>query len=666
MTAQRWDGTEWSLVPIESSLLSAYPNFQGLACASASSCFAVGGYGYPPRGVLMARWNGTSWSLVSAPKPAGATVATLSDVSCPSVSFCIATGNYENGGTDLPYSARWNGTSWSVVAMATPSGALDADINGVSCVGVSNCVAVGEYTPTSADDQTLIERWNGTVWTIVSSPTPVSVDNARLAGVSCPSSSFCFAVGSYQTKNPYPDTKNLPFGLRWNGSSWSIVTTGVPSGHPRNVLTNVSCVSSTFCFTSGSTSTSVGVAKPWLKGYNGTSWTTVASPAFGGNGYLSSVACASTTACFAVGSDEAVGNELSIAALGLVDRWDGSSWKISTPPAGGSQSGLRAVSCVSASFCMAVGSSANGASRALVERWNGTRWLVSTTPIPAGTTGNSLRGISCTSSSNCFAVGRSTTDDQGYRSKPLIERWNGTDWRVIPSPPTGTNEAGLISVSCAVASRCVAVGSTSQSYTLTEHWDGSSWTINAAGTNYLGYLESVSCATETRCMAVGKSSDWSSTFARRWNGTTWSTIATPDNPGGSTNDYFTGVSCTAPGACTAVGTYFPNGDHLPLIERWNGSTWTVSPSPDPGGFFQDLLGVSCATATSCVAVGTKDFQPLIEEWHGSGWTVATSRIPAGSSYEYLFGVDAMNSTRYVTVGRAHTTLYAYPLVEQNF
>ncbi|MDQ1479522.1 MAG: hypothetical protein QOI44_383, partial [Actinomycetota bacterium] len=189
MTAQRWDGTGWSLVPIESSLLSVYPTFQGMACASASSCFAVGGYGYPPSGVLMARWNGTSWSLASAPQPAGATVASLSDVSCPSVSFCIATGNYENGGTDLPYSARWNGTSWSVVAMATPAGALDADINGVSCVGVSNCVAVGEYTPTSADDQTLIERWNGTVWTIVSSPTPVSVDNARLAGVSCPSSS---------------------------------------------------------------------------------------------------------------------------------------------------------------------------------------------------------------------------------------------------------------------------------------------------------------------------------------------------------------------------------------------------------------------------------------------------------------------------------------------
>jgi hypothetical protein len=166
-------------------------------------------------------------------------------------------------------------------------------------------------------------------------------------------------------------------------------------------------------------------------------------------------------------------------------------------------------------------------------------------------------------------------------------------------------------------------------------------------------------------MAVGKSFDESSTFARRWNGTTWSTIATPDNPGGSTNDYFTGVSCTAPGACTAVGTYYPKGEPVALIERWNGSTWSVSPSPAATGF-HDLFSVSCATATSCVAVGMKNFQPLIEEWHGSGWTVATSQIPAGSSYEYLFGVDAMTSTQYVTVGRAHTTLYVHPLVEQNF
>jgi hypothetical protein len=76
--------------------------------------------------------------------------------------------------------------------------------------------------------------------------------------------------------------------------------------------------------------------------------------------------------------------------------------------------------------------------------------------------------------------------------------------------------------------------------------------------------------------------------------------------------------------------------------------------------------VSCATTTSCVAVGSRDQQPLIEEWHGSTWTIAASPSPAGTKWDFLAGVDALNDERYVAVGRSHTEAYVRTLLEQNF
>ena len=64
------------------------------------------------------------------------------------------------------------------------------------------------------------------------------------------------------------------------------------------------------------------------------------------------------------------------------------------------------------------------------------------------------------------------------------------------------------------------------------------------------------------------------------------------------------MSCSSPGACTAVGVF----DNLPgtgtLVERWNGTSWSIQASANPAGAFTSVLfGVSCPAATFCVAVG---------------------------------------------------------------
>ena len=72
----------------------------------------------------------------------------------------------------------------------------------------------------------------------------------------------------------------------------------------------------------------------------------------------------------------------------------------------------------------------------------------------------------------------------------------------------------------------------------------------------------------------------------------------------------------------------PAGISRPLAERWNGHAWVIQPALHPAGAsLSELNAVSCATATSCLAVGTIPAvgssmgTPLAESWDGSAWTL---------------------------------------------
>src|SRR5207248_10503847 len=88
----------------------------------------------------------------------------------------------------------WDGVSWSIEPTPTPQG--EARLNGVSCTSATACTAVGQYYDFDSDTYlTLAERWDGTAWTIQSTPTPPR--GATLAGVPCASPSACTGVGNY-------------------------------------------------------------------------------------------------------------------------------------------------------------------------------------------------------------------------------------------------------------------------------------------------------------------------------------------------------------------------------------------------------------------------------------------------------------------------------------
>jgi hypothetical protein len=111
------------------------------------------------------------------------------------------------------------------------------------------------------------------------------------------------------------------------------------------------------------------------------------------------------------------------------------------------------------------------------------------------------------------------------------------------------------------------------------------------------------------CAAVGyhEGNSVPRTLAESWNGTTWSLVHSP-NAGPSTSyNYLDGVSCIAARACTAVGEHQGQGQsYKTLIESWNGTTWSLVPSPNvlqPPGWNELNGGVSCLPAGTCTAVG---------------------------------------------------------------
>ncbi|MGO9874373.1 MAG: hypothetical protein ACLPVY_11290 [Acidimicrobiia bacterium] len=166
-------------------------------------------------------------------------------------------------------------------------------------------------------------------------------------------------------------------------------------------------------------------------------------------------------------------------------------------------------------------------------------------------------------------------------------------------------------------------------------------------------LNSASCVSATTCFAVGASygsvygpPNPASAFAGRWNGKSFSISPTP-TPAGATSSALVGVSCTSATNCFAVGgsstkSAPPGTLGTTLIERWNGKTWSIVPSPPPD--YITLNGVSCISATFCIAVGT-----AVEQWNGKTWSIVASPSPPGQPYE-LDGVSCASRADCAAVG----------------
>ncbi len=355
--------------------------------------------------------------------------------------------------------------SWAIVTTPDVGSAQGNALDGVSCAKAEStfCMAVGgNYTGTSpAIKHTEIQQWNGTAWKIVKSPNvsgPDVVSNF-LDGVSCPTTKFCMAAGFYTQTNGLPDQTVIE---KWTGTAWSIVSSPDVSG-ASNDLTSVSCVSASFCMAAGYTFNSSFVEQTLVEKWNGTSWSIVTSPDTGASedNFLWGVSCPATSFCMADGYyNDPSGNQLT-----LIEKWAGGKWTISTSPnpspaASPALDSLWSVSCVSSKFCMAAGDywNTSDVQQNLIEKWTGAKWLIVKSPDTSTALENGLfAGVSCASTGFCmdatFAASTSGFD------QTLTLEWAGTSWKIVPSKDTSSSQDNQVqATSCPTTSFCLAVG----------------------------------------------------------------------------------------------------------------------------------------------------------------------------------------------------------------
>jgi hypothetical protein len=265
-----------------------------------------------------------------------------------------------------------------------------------------------------------------------------------------------------------------------------------------------------------------------------------------------------------------------------------------------------------------------------------------------GADSTSLSSVAAAAPDDVWAVGSWTAD--GVTFHPMIERWEGSSWAAVPDGSGGAGGRALTGVTVAGPHDAWAVGlrvGTSTFRTFAERWDGSAWSVVPTPNSGTGenVLTAVTAVARDDVWAVGyhaaSSGSPRRTLVEHWNGSRWSVVPSPN--AGSGESFLWSVDAVSPANVWAVGQHDRQIGIASLIEHWNGSAWSVVPSPMATE--EDILqGVSAFGASSVVAVGrglgTNDrITALAEAYDGSAWSLTP--IPNGSpELNWLFSVTA--------------------------
>lgn len=345
----------------------------------------------------------------------------------------------------------------------------------------------------------------------------------------------------------------LTAGSALAAPTWVSTTTPdqVPNGVPfNNVFNAVTARTSTDAWAVGTFERandddgSAILAEHW----DGTAWTALPTPnVFRFNEKLNAVSASAANDVWAVGSTNMTGFAHTDP---ITAHYDGQAWSLVPVPAttGGSKSILFGVANLGGGNVWAVGRSE--ANRALIEHWNGSAWTIVPAPVPTVPSGNTfvgttLNGISARSANDIWAVGY-TQGAQGTNANKftLTMHWNGSTWTVVPSPnpaiptPAGTTQV-LSSVVSISANDAWAVGGTSDisgfqpARPIAMHWNGARWSLTTLPNIGNGGIASVTANSSTSVWAAGGPGDPGTVL--HWNGTSWAQDTTvPTGPAGST------------------------------------------------------------------------------------------------------------------------------------
>lgn len=351
--------------------------------------------------------------------------AELTGVATLSVTNAWAVGDDDAGSQTSTLVQHWDGSTWTQVASPSPGGPYGSELKGVSAVGPASVWAVGTYQVESSAFKPLIEHWNGRQWNVVAPPSFGQSQDVELDAVSAVSSTDVWAVGVYDP--PGPDTQ-ASLAIHWDGTAWSIVSTPHPSGTSRYLL-GVSATSSASGWAVGASTGLLGdglatdgiaplstMALRW----NGHTWSRSSTPNAGSeSNQLNAVSTVQTGSTWAVGS---YANNAT-TSFGLVEHFVGGVWHRVTVPGLGAGTTLDGVSGSVADDVWIVGRTGGFSNPvALMAHWDGTSWHVYTGPGPAGIT---MQGVVDDGVNRTWSVGIRAASNGFFAVR---ESWNGHVW----------------------------------------------------------------------------------------------------------------------------------------------------------------------------------------------------------------------------------------------
>ena len=333
---------------------------------------------------------------------------------------------------------------------------------------------------------------------------------------------------------------------------------------------------------------------------------------------------------------------------------------------------LASVSAISAIDAWAVGTYYPTGSQVvatLAHHFDGIRWTAF--PLPnVGTEENVLCSVSMTSTGLAWAVGHYISGK--FKQNALVEHFDGTVWSVVPSPSPGARHNILYGVAAITDSDVWSVGAQEDSaglwHTLTEHWDGTTWSVvNAMDPGSTGnQFYAVKAIGTNDVYAVGQQSGVgfpNEALIEHWDGKSWSIIGAPSDPSASALPL--GVTATGSSLAIVGQQETDTAPYTTYVAAGAPGSLSIQTTPSAGAGENDLFSVTIADDGSAWAVGwdidptTDTHNPLVLQSVNGVWSLVRSPTFAHGSDSGFAAITAIPGGGLWAVGVTSTPTSNY-------
>ncbi|MDQ3705376.1 MAG: hypothetical protein M3437_09185 [Chloroflexota bacterium] len=325
-----------------------------------------------------------------------------------------------------------------------------------------------------------------------------------------------------------------------------------------------------------------------------------------GGSVLADVAALAPDDIWAVGSSHS-----GLIVETLVEHWDGKEWRLVFSEAVESRgSQLNSVAAVASNYVWAVGTYLllDMQTVPLIQRWDGSEWRL-VAPAPVSATVGTFNGVAALTEDDAWTVGYYADERGIYRT--LAQHWNGNEWRTVPTPNIGQRLNTLTGVAMRSTDDVWAVGyhigDNNRYLPITMHWDGNEWRMVEAPApgKVANYLYDVALAGPTEVWAVGYQYEGSgpvTPLLMRWDGSEWAEMGAPGVDSGYV--VLNSVSATSEADVWVAGVYRqPDRSTRSLVAHWDGNEWSQVSSPGNGLTTNNLKSIAAISPTNAWAVG---------------------------------------------------------------